>query len=809
MSNQIVDPSGDQIQENIACWQDPINPLAPLTEEQQDLIYQIEDIIKECYFGDELSVKHAESQNQTKPPLIDSNKMFIKWFTRVENEVRNETMNEFQSYYSKLKKQDADVEKLFQNACESNIYLETLLQTHKQVITKTDYLHDLSEDLMKQQRLLKTKKEELNNELKYFIRPEDLSNEINNVNSKSFTETLDSIIDSIDNLNIRQSYKEARIYKMRNESLLISLLNEVYKLFHQVITEASRQIIDPENKSIGIADHVATNDLNAETSYSLYYGKFQSAAHKVAIIISYLEDNNDKNENFKNTLLDCHKMYLSERLPLLTAAVSKALNEIKEKYKNDYSILFRSCGLFVMKVCQDEVNCFQYFFKNSSEQFDNYLGVLCQSLYDILRPCLIIVNHIEILSELCGILRKELLSDRVLSNTSLKKYTETMNQLLEDIEERLVFRTNIFFQHDLLGYVPSSGDLAYPEKLIQMENIAMELQEYHRTESRSSVVSLESQEVSNINAGSVNHFRSYTGNSPADLHAMWYPTVKRTLVCLSRLYFCLDKETFQGLAQEALAICIKTVQKAADLISKRKSKIDGCLFQTKHLLIVREQIAPFQVDFTVKEVGLDFSNVQKAAMHLISHRDKIFSFGTNNALLEFLLEGTPKVKEYLIDSRKEVDKQLKFSCEEFISYCTNLLVGDLLKFSNNVENFMEALELPVNKENTDVKNQEWARPVQISKVVNETQKNIKIKVPEIQRSMQLYLANRETEFILFRPIKNNVINAFINLEQILTIHRYSSEDQLLIGCPSAVQIGVLLSSVSLTSEVEKIDSINN
>lgn len=52
---------------------------------------------------------------------------------------------------------------------------------------------------------------------------------------------------------------------------------------------------------------------------------------------------------------------------------------------------------------------------------------------------------------------------------SLEAFGKICLQLLQDVQERLVFRAHLYLQSDILNYKPSPGDLAYPEKLEMME----------------------------------------------------------------------------------------------------------------------------------------------------------------------------------------------------------------------------------------------------------------------------------------------------------------------------------------------------
>lgn len=47
-------------------------------------------------------------------------------------------------------------------------------------------------------------------------------------------------------------------------------------------------------------------------------------------------------------------------------------------------------------------------------------------------------------------------------------------------------------------------------------------------------------------------------------------------------------------------------------------------------------------------------------------------------------QGTPEIKEHYIDSKKDVDRHLKFSCEQFIQQQTQIFVGNLEEFLTKV-----------------------------------------------------------------------------------------------------------------------------
>ena len=71
-------------------------------------------------------------------------------------------------------------------------------------------------------------------------------------------------------------------------------------------------------------------------------------------------------------------------------------------------------------------------------------------------------------------------------------------------------------------------------------------------------------------------------------------------------------------------------------------------------------------------------------------------------------------------------------------------------------------------------------------------------IPIIQQKMSLYLANKETEFILYKPIRVNILEVFSRFSK-LTEENFDDQDLVVIACPNLDVLTITLSSISLNT----------
>lgn len=686
----------------------------------------------------------------------------------------------YEDYFRHLATQHLECDDLLGHIDSALNSLAQLSTEYELVSTNTSTLHLESEKLIQDQQQLGHLHANVSSRLHYFQLVDQLLLKLDSptlsVGGDNFWAFVDQIDAGLDFLLAHKRMKDTQQYMIKYRQCLAKAAALIKAYVANVLQTASQQVLRQSTSQ--------TTAPNSDATFALFYGKFKAFSAKIKYVTDALQSRRAKSPDYTRLMEALEQNYLDHRARLMSEGVAASIRDLSARNKTDHCAMTRLSCAFLVNICLDEYQLFYAFFPAHDDLLTGYMQGLCGILYDQLRPCIIHINHLETLAEICSILRVEMLEEHVQHNrefacrfcrlttdrpfsfyfaaAALEAFGRTIQMLSQDAQERLVYRANVYLQSDILNYRPSPGDLAYPEKLEMMESIALSLKEsaLSRADSRASMMSLISGPEHTGDPSSATRIES----SPADLHGMWYPTVRRTLVCLSRLYRCVDRTIFQGLSQEALTYCIESVCAAGRQLRDQKSAIDGELFEIKHLLILREQIAPFRVNFTVRETSLDLGKVKTAAFGLLQKRKQLFTLGSNNALLEFLLEGSTQVRENVLDSRRDVDRQLKGICEQFIKDATDLVVGNVLGFVDQYQVAQRQKSLSASGSGgedpqVNLQLRKWGSPQMISGLVQEAQRNVKTKLSGLQRSMQLYLANRDTEFILFRPIRVSVVEA--------------------------------------------------
>ncbi|CAA0836916.1 sec34-like family protein [Striga hermonthica] len=733
---------------------------APLTEQQQATIVALSHVVAERPFppnlapekvagrenGLSISTKHNTSDDSgaMEAALVNTNQ-FYKWFADLEAAMKSETEEKFQHYVRTLTERIQTCDTILNQVDETLDLFNELQLQHQAVATKTKILHDACDRLLLEKQRLIEFAESLRAKLNYFDELENVATSFyspsTNVSHENFLPLLKRLDDCISYVESNPQYAECNVYLVKFRQLQSRALGMIRSHVLSVLKNASSQVQAAIRSSTG---NKASVSEAVETS--IIYVRFKAAANELKPVLEEIESRKPRKE-YVQILAESHKLYCEQRLSLVRGIVHQRISEFAKKEALP-SLTRSGCAYLMQVMCLLEHQLFDHFFPLSSEDVSSLaplIDPLCTYLYDTLRPRLIHEANLDVLCELVDILKVEVLAEQVSKRgESLAGLRPTLERILADVHERLTFRARTHIRDEIANYLPLDEDLDYPSKLEQSAET--------NSEASSSV------------------------DNP-DVSRNWYPPLEKTITCLSKLYRCLEPAVFTGLAQEAIEVCSLSIQKASKLVVKRSSTMDGQLFLLKFLLILREQIAPFDIEFSVTHKELDFSHLLEHLRRILRGQASLFDWSRSTSLARTL---SPRILESQIDAKKELEKSLKATCEEFIMSVTKLVVDPMLSFVTKVTAVKVALSSGSQNQKESamskpLKDQAFATPEKVAEIVQKVGLAIQEELPRVMGKMKLYLQNPATRAILFKPIKTNIVEAHIQVQTLLKTE-YSPED---------------------------------
>ncbi|PKA50592.1 hypothetical protein AXF42_Ash013807 [Apostasia shenzhenica] len=688
---------------------------------------------------------------------------FYKWFTDLESAMKSETEEKYRLYVNTLVERIQLCDGILEQVDDTLNLFNELQLLQQSVAIKTKTLHDACDRLLLEKQRLIDFAEALRIKLNYFDELENVSSKFYSPNislgNGQFLPLLKRIDDCISYFENNPQYAESGVHLVKFRQLQSRALGMIRTHVLSVLKTVSAQV---QAAVRGSGSNKASIAEGVEAS--VIYVRFKAAASELKPILEEMESRSSRKE-YAYAIHECHKMYCEQRLSLVKGIVQQRISEFA--LKESLPSLTRSGCAYLMQVCQLEHQLFDHFFPSSSTDVSSMtplIDPLCTYLYDTLRPKLIYQANLDSLCELVDILKVEVLGDQLSRcGESLAGLRPTLQRILEDIHERLTFCARTHIRDEIANYRPSDGDLNYPARLEQLTEKASD----------------------------------NSGENNSDIFRTWYPPLEKTVSYLSKLYHCLEPAVFTGLAQEAVEFCSISIQNASKVISKKSSPMDGQLFLIKNLLILREQIAPFDIEFSVTHKELDFSHLLEHLRRILRGQASVFDWSRSTSLALTL---SPRILESQIDAKKELEKSLKTTCEEFIMSVTKLIVDPMLSFVTKVTAVKAALASGAPDKRQDpvlakpLRSQAFASPEKMTELIQKVSNALQQELPKVMAKMKLYLQNPSTRMILLKPIKTNIIEAHVQLQTLIKTE-YLPDEVHGIG---------MLSSPDLQSQIDNL-----
>lgn len=157
---------------------------------------------------------------------------------------------------------------------------------------------------------------------------------------------------------------------------------------------------------------------------------------------------------------------------------------------------------------------------------------------------------------------------------------------------------------------------------------------------------------------------------------------------------------FDDLAHQIVHQTTLSLHQAAQQIASKTSQVDSQLFLLKQLLILKQQVIAFDIEFVTPEIHFDFSNLTNTFWEL---RERGGLFDPRNL---FRLVGgglLPRVVENMLDAKAELDGRLRTVINEFTNQYAERMTSPVSEAASRRKDFqggsaVQAVRLSIEKE---------------------------------------------------------------------------------------------------------------
>ncbi|KAF2169596.1 hypothetical protein M409DRAFT_64682 [Zasmidium cellare ATCC 36951] len=619
---------------------------------------------------------------------------FESEFEALEDELLDQSHWGYQTYQEQLELSDSHLEGLLTSTTDTLSVLSALSSSFKAVEAQTDAFRQQCESLINEQRRLTSLADALDENVQYYKYLEPMTRRLNApgaanlVKGKDFPEMLSNLDNCLAYMESHPKHKESATYRSRYRLLLTRGLTLIRHHFTKSLGEIAADI----------SKRIQSGQLKDTTHSALLYAKFRVPAPELKALgleiqkraVPTPEDVDAGREpEYLSLLRELYQSYAATRGRLILPLVAKKMAELAATPRQADVVAFAKTSLsFVRGIALDEYDLWFEWFETDGALYE-FLESLLDPMFDYLRPRIIHETKLEKLCDLCAMIQgrymeldseeeddpeNALMSPSINGRSLGRKldFASLVQPALEDAQTRLVFLALNVLRDGIENYKPKAEDLHFsPKAATTGANGAKKgpvLSGKRNPSLPSTPVPKTPAVEDDADDGESMFSKQLTAETTTPASRHWYPTLRKAIWLLRRIYRLVNSTVFDDLAHRIVHSTIASLIYASQQVGSKKSTEDGQLFLIIHLLHLKQQIVAFDIEFIPPEVEFDFSSVTNTFYEL-RDRGNLWNPASWMRLVSGAVGGglLPKVVENMLDAKAELDGRLRTVINDFVN----------------------------------------------------------------------------------------------------------------------------------------------